>query len=84
MKHPNYDIMQALIEYTKANYHISGYAVGAFVIQEDEILSSAVSTHNIENDITCHAEINAIRLASKKIKNRFLTNCYIYTTYGHL
>jgi tRNA(Arg) A34 adenosine deaminase TadA len=33
-----------------------------------------------KNDATCHAEVNAIRLASRKLKRFDLSDCVIYST----
>jgi len=42
----------------------------------------AVSHNQVlkHNDATCHAEINAIRLASRKLKRFDLSDCVIYST----
>jgi tRNA(Arg) A34 adenosine deaminase TadA len=41
----------------------------------------AVSRNTVlKSDATCHAEVNAIRLASKKLKTYNLSGCRIYST----
>jgi len=36
---------------------------------------------NKKQDPTCHAEINAIKMACKKLKSKRLEGCYLYSTY---
>ena len=56
-----------------------GGPFGACIVKGNKILAAA---HNevLKKDATCHAEINAIRAASRKIKNFDLSGCEIYTT----
>ncbi len=55
---------------------------GAMVIstRSREMLVRAVNQAAQKNDPTCHAEVNAIRLACKKIKNHLLRGYTLYTT----
>ena len=53
---------------------------GACIVKEGEIISC---THNVvwkNNDITAHAEINALRTACRKLKSIDLSGCTIYST----
>lgn len=81
MNHPNREIMQRAIELAKQATKVGEHAVAAVVILEDQIVSEAYTTLNGEQDPTCHAEINAIRLASKNLKSKRLPDCYLYTTF---
>ena len=57
------------------------YALGAIVVDPDgEIIAMEHTTLHEHNDPTCHAEINAIRSACAKLKSRYLTDCWLYTT----
>lgn len=53
---------------------------GAIIVKGNKIISQAYNTVWKNTDITSHAEINAIRLACKKLKNINLKGCVIYST----
>ena len=55
--------------------------VGAVIIKDDEIISEAVEAVKSKNDITCHAELEAIRIAVKKMSSNDLSDCIIYSTH---
>ncbi|HEY9341201.1 MAG TPA: nucleoside deaminase [Hanamia sp.] len=55
--------------------------VGAIIIKDDEIISEAEEAGKSKNDITCHAEIEAIRIAIKKLKSQDLSGCIMFTTH---
>lgn len=58
-----------------------GGPFGAVVIDKDgEIISVASNTVLVDNDPTAHAEINAIRLACKKLGTHDLSGCTLYAT----
>ena len=56
-------------------------AVGALIVRDNKIISEAGESTKLKNDITCHAEIEAIRHAVKKLKSNDLSNCILYTTH---
>jgi len=56
-----------------------GGPFGACIVKDGEVLSAARNTV-LKNDATCHAEINAIRKASRKIGSFDLSGCVIYST----
>ncbi len=70
----------ALKEAKKGVMKNHGGPFGAIIVKNNEIIARAHNTVIKTNDPTAHAEINAIRKASKKIKNFNLSNCEIYTT----
>ena len=55
--------------------------VGALIVKRGEVVCEAREAANTKNDITCHAEIEAIRLAVKQLHTRDLSDCTIYTTH---
>ena len=57
-----------------------GGPFGCVVVKNGKIVTSTHNTVHKDNDATCHAEMNAIREASKKIKNFNLSDCEVYTT----
>ena len=54
--------------------------VGAVIVKDGEIISAAVNKKESENDVTSHAEIIAIREASKKLNRWRLDDCDLYVT----
>jgi len=56
-----------------------GGPFGACIVMDGRIVAAARNTV-LKNDATCHAEINAIRKASKKLGTFDLTGCEIYST----
>lgn len=54
--------------------------VGAIIVRDNELLVSAVNKIEESNDSTAHAEILAIREASKVTSSWRLNNCTLYTT----
>lgn len=55
--------------------------VGSIITKGDKIISEAIEASRSENDITCHAELEAIRLAVKNLKINNLSDCILYTTH---
>jgi len=55
--------------------------VGSLITKGDEIIAEAFEASKNKNDITCHAELEAIRLAVKQLKTNDLSNCVIYSTH---
>ena len=57
-----------------------GGPFGAVIIKDGEIISSAHNTVLKSKDATAHAEINAIREASRKLNTYDLSGCILYTS----
>ncbi|HRP56141.1 nucleoside deaminase [Agriterribacter sp.] len=55
--------------------------VGAIIIKAGEIVSEAEEAGKSKNDITCHAELEAVRFAVAKLKTNDLSGCVMYTTH---
>jgi tRNA(Arg) A34 adenosine deaminase TadA len=58
---------------------MEGGPFGACIVKNGRVLAVARNTV-LKNDASCHAEINAIRSASKRINNFDLSGCIIYST----
>lgn len=54
--------------------------VAALIIYKNKIISKAYNKVNKKNNILNHAEIIAIKKASKKLKNWRLNDCILYVT----
>lgn len=72
--------MQCALDEAKCGYEKDEVPVGAVLVRDNEILSSAhnVSVHT--HDPSAHAEIMAIRKASEKAGNYRLTGTTLYVT----
>lgn len=55
--------------------------VGSVIVKDDQILSEAEEAVKTKNDVTCHAEIEAIRIAVKKLGASDLSECILYTSH---
>jgi tRNA(Arg) A34 adenosine deaminase TadA len=70
---------RAVAEARKNLARPDGGPFGACIVKDGRVLAVARNTV-LKNDATCHAEINAIRKASKKLGTFDLTGCEIYST----
>lgn len=57
-----------------------GGPFGACIVKDNQVIAVAHNTVLKDADPTCHAEMNAIRLAAKHLKTHLLAGCEIYTT----
>lgn len=57
-----------------------GGPFGAVIIKDGAIITSAHNTVLKSKDATAHAEINAIREASRKLNTHDLSGCILYTS----
>jgi guanine deaminase len=65
-------------EYNSENNYKNGGPFGAVILKNGEIVSIAHNTVIESKDPTAHAEVNAIRLATKKLNTHDLTGCTLY------
>ena len=54
--------------------------IGCIIKQNGKIIASSYNSKEIDNDVTAHAEINAIRAAEKALGTTRLNNCEMYVT----
>ena len=57
-----------------------GGPFGACIVKDGRVLAVARNTVLARRDPTCHAEINAIRLAARRLGTHELSGCRIYST----
>lgn len=77
------ELMKKAVEESKFNSYNNyknGGPFGAIIVKNGEIVSMAHNTVIENTDPTAHAEVNAIRLASKKLKTHDLSDCIVYTS----
>ncbi len=70
---------QALKEAQKA-YEKEEIPIGVVIVKDGKIIARAHNLKEIKNDTTEHAEIRAIKKASRKLDSWRLTDCEMYTT----
>jgi len=73
--------MHRCLELAKKAADKGNSAVGAVIAKDNEIISEGEEAVNTRNDITCHAEIEAIRLAVKNLKTNNLSGYTLYSTH---
>lgn len=77
----NKEFMQLAIETALDNIkNNNGGPFGAVIIRDGVIIAKSPNTVTSSNDPTAHAEINAIRLACKKLNTFDLSDCEIYSS----
>ena len=54
--------------------------VGAVIVIEDKIIARAHNLTELLNDVTAHAEMQAITAAANFLGGKYLTNCTLYVT----
>ena len=72
--------MQRAIDFLKENISESEIPVAAIIVKDGEVISAACNRKEKENDVTSHAEILALREASKKLGRWRLEDCEMYVT----
>jgi guanine deaminase len=78
---PNPALMRRAIDAARAHLaEMAGGPFGACLVRGDEVLAVAHNTVLKDRDPTCHGEMNAIRLAARKLKSYDLSGCEIYST----
>ena len=70
---------EALKEAQKA-YDKLEVPVGCVIVKDDKIIARGHNLKEIKNDTTMHAELIAIRKASKKLESWRLNECEMYVT----
>ena len=72
--------MKEALKQAKKAYALKEVPVGCVIVYEDQILARGYNRRNTDQNTTSHAEINAIRKASKKLGDWRLEGCTIYIT----
>jgi len=78
---PQRSHMQRALDDAKAHLlENHGGPFGACIVRDDKIIAVAHNTVLKQHDPTCHAEVNAIRLAARALGQHDLSGCTIYST----
>ena len=73
-------MMEEAIKEAKKGVRKGDSPFGACIVKNGKVISVGHSTVLSDRDATCHAEINAIRKACRKLKSHKLNGCTIYST----
>lgn len=76
----DYYYMDLALEKAKEAYALREVPIGALIVKDDEIISSACNLRETSKNSLAHAEILAIREACKVLNNWRLTGCTMYVT----
>lgn len=80
-KRPFAKFMKLAIAQARKNLRkLDGGPFGACIVKNGRILAVARNTVLKNGDATCHAEMAAIRIASRRLKNFDLSGCAVYST----
>ena len=74
-----YYMKQALIEAQKA-YEQDEVPIGAVIVCKGRIIARAHNLTEMLNDVTAHAEMQAITAAANNIGGKYLNDCTLYVT----
>ena len=72
--------MKEALQEAKKAFDIDEVPVGCVIVQDGKIIARGHNLREKTNDPTAHAEIIAIRKATKKLASWRLENCDVYVT----
>lgn len=72
--------MRAAIKQAKKAYALEEVPIGCVIVREDKIIARGYNRRNTDKNAIAHAEIAAIRKASKKTGDWRLEDCTMYVT----
>ena len=72
--------MKLALQEAQKSREMNEVPVGAIIVVNGQIISKSHNKPIFQNDPTSHAEINALRLASKNLGNYRLTGATLYVT----
>ncbi|MBO3115473.1 nucleoside deaminase [Winogradskyella sp. DF17] len=75
----NYFMKKALQE-AEAAFDKGEIPVGAIIVVENRIIARSHNLTELLNDVTAHAEMQAITAASNFLGGKYLHNCILYVT----
>ena len=73
-------LMRKAINLSIENVKNGGGPFGAVIAKDGKVISTGVNRVTKDNDPTAHAEVNAIRKATRKLKTFDLSGCEIFTS----
>lgn len=72
--------LEELIVLANKAYHKNEIPVGCVIVREDKIIARAYNLRETKKDVLAHAEIIAIKKATKALNDWRLADCTMYVT----
>lgn len=72
--------MKAAIKQAKKAEKLDEVPIGCVIVYQDKIISKGYNRRNIDKNTLSHAELNAIKKASKRLGDWRLDDCEMYVT----
>lgn len=72
--------MRKALNEAQAAYDEGEIPIGAIIVCRDRIISRAHNLTETLNDVTAHAEMQAITAAANALGGKYLTDCTLYVT----
>ena len=72
--------MKAAIRQARKAYALDEVPIGCVIVQDDKIIARGYNRRNTEGNTLAHAELTAIRKASRKTGDWRLEDCTMYVT----
>ena len=72
--------MKKALQEAEAAFDKGEVPVGAIVVINDKIIARSHNLTELLNDVTAHAEMQAITSAANFLGGKYLTNCTLYVT----
>lgn len=72
--------MKAALKEAKKAYKLEEVPIGCVIVQNDKIIARGYNRRNTDKNTLAHAEISAIKKASKKTGDWRLEDCTMYVT----
>ena len=72
--------MRRALQEAQAAYDDGEIPIGAVVVCQDHIIARAHNLTETLNDVTAHAEMQAITMAANELGGKYLTDCTLYVT----
>lgn len=76
----NRKFLDLAFKYAEKAYKCDEVPIGAVIVKDNEVIGYGYNQKEKKNSVLEHAEIIAIRMASKKLSNWRLDDCDIYIT----
>ena len=80
MKNTDEKFMKEAIKQAKKAYAIDEVPIGCVIVQNGKIIARGYNRRNIDKNTLAHAELSAIKKASKKTGDWRLEDCTMYVT----
>ena len=72
--------MKKALQEAEAAFEKDEIPVGAVIVVDNRIIARAHNLTELLNDVTAHAEMQAITAAANFLGGKYLTNCTLYVT----